>query len=99
MCFSNRYVNRVLVHDLAWDQKWYFLCNSWLAIDIGECVLDKVFPVATEQDMKQFRYLLFHGIFSPDSSQSGKTSMKKKQTKALEKNENKEGLSTVLNGL
>ncbi|XP_026517425.1 polycystic kidney disease protein 1-like 2, partial [Terrapene carolina triunguis] len=48
------YVNRVLVHDLAQDQKWYFLCNSWLAIDVGECVLDKVFPVATEQDMKQF---------------------------------------------
>ncbi|NWI70106.1 PK1L2 protein, partial [Todus mexicanus] len=53
------YVNRVLVHDLAWDQKWYFLCNSWLAIDIGECVLDKVFPVATEHDMKQFRNLFF----------------------------------------
>lgn len=56
-------MNRVLVHDLAWDQKWYFLCNSWLAIDIGECVLDKVFPVATEQDMKQFRYLLVYGLF------------------------------------
>ncbi|NXD76051.1 PK1L2 protein, partial [Halcyon senegalensis] len=53
------YVNRVLVHDLAWDQKWYFLCNSWLAIDIGECVLDKMFPVATEQDMKQFSNLFF----------------------------------------
>ncbi|KAM6194938.1 polycystin-1-like protein 3 [Sarcoramphus papa] len=53
------YVNRVLVHDLAWDQKWYFLCNSWLAVDIGECVLDKVFPVATEQDMKQFSNLFF----------------------------------------
>ncbi|NWW09404.1 PK1L2 protein, partial [Oreocharis arfaki] len=53
------YVNRVLVHDLAWDQKWYFLCNSWLAIDIGECVLDKVFPVATEQDMKRFSNLFF----------------------------------------
>ncbi|XP_019360809.1 PREDICTED: polycystic kidney disease protein 1-like 2 [Gavialis gangeticus] len=53
------YVNRVLVHDLAWDQKWYFLCNSWLAIDVGECVLDKVFPVATEQDMKQFSNLFF----------------------------------------
>ncbi|NXO69413.1 PK1L2 protein, partial [Phainopepla nitens] len=53
------YVNRVLVHDLTWDQKWYFLCNSWLAIDIGECVLDKVFPVATEQDMKQFSNLFF----------------------------------------
>ncbi|GAB0195474.1 polycystic kidney disease protein 1-like 2 [Grus japonensis] len=53
------YVNRILVHDLAWDQKWYFLCNSWLAVDIGECVLDKVFPVATEQDMKQFSNLFF----------------------------------------
>ncbi|NXA35063.1 PK1L2 protein, partial [Eudromia elegans] len=53
------YVNRVVVHDLAWDRKWYFLCNSWLAIDIGECVLDKVFPVATEQDMKQFSNLFF----------------------------------------
>ncbi|NXX88600.1 PK1L2 protein, partial [Centropus bengalensis] len=53
------YVNRVLVHDLARDQKWYFLCNSWLAVDIGECVLDKVFPVATEQDMKQFSNLFF----------------------------------------
>ncbi|NXF29075.1 PK1L2 protein, partial [Nyctibius bracteatus] len=53
------YVNRVLVHDLAWDQKWYFLCNSWLAVDIGECLLDKVFPVATEQDLKQFSNLFF----------------------------------------
>ncbi|ETE70234.1 Polycystic kidney disease protein 1-like 2, partial [Ophiophagus hannah] len=54
-----RYVNRVLVHDVATDQKWYFLCNSWLAIDVGDCVLDKVFPVATEQDMKQFSNLFF----------------------------------------
>ncbi|XP_077166400.1 polycystin-1-like protein 2 isoform X2 [Paroedura picta] len=53
------YVNRVLVHDVAADQKWYFLCNSWLAIDVGDCVLDKVFPVATEQDMKQFSNLFF----------------------------------------
>ncbi|XP_037372114.1 polycystic kidney disease protein 1-like 2 [Talpa occidentalis] len=51
------YVSRVLVHDLARDRKWYFLCNSWLSIDVGECVLDKVFPVATEEDRKQFRHL------------------------------------------
>ncbi|XP_012602024.2 polycystin-1-like protein 2 [Microcebus murinus] len=53
------YVSRVLVHDLAMDQKWYFLCNSWLSIDVGDCVLDKVFPVATEQDRKQFSHLFF----------------------------------------
>ncbi|KAG8506263.1 Polycystic kidney disease protein 1-like 2 [Galemys pyrenaicus] len=51
------YVSRVLVHDLAMDRKWYFLCNSWLSIHTGECVLDKVFPVATEQDRKQFSHL------------------------------------------
>ncbi|XP_069871843.1 polycystin-1-like protein 2 [Dipodomys merriami] len=53
------YVSRVLVYDPATDQKWYFLCNSWLSIDIGDCVLDKVFPVATEQDRKQFSHLFF----------------------------------------
>ncbi|KAF5918575.1 hypothetical protein HPG69_005010 [Diceros bicornis minor] len=53
------YVSRVLVHDLAMDRKWYFLCNSWLSIDVGDCVLDKVFPVATEQDRKQFSHLFF----------------------------------------
>lgn len=55
----SRYVSRVLVHDLARDRKWHFLCNSWLSIDVGDCVLDKVFPVATEQDRKQFRYFFF----------------------------------------
>ncbi|KAF6078991.1 hypothetical protein HJG60_015036 [Phyllostomus discolor] len=53
------YVSRVLVHDLVMDRKWYFLCNSWLSIDVRDCVLDKVFPVATEQDRKQFRHLFF----------------------------------------
>ncbi|XP_051829552.1 polycystic kidney disease protein 1-like 2 [Antechinus flavipes] len=53
------YVNRVSVYDLTLDQKWYFLCNSWLSIDVGDCVLDRRFPVATEQDMKQFSHLFY----------------------------------------
>ncbi|XP_028608529.1 polycystic kidney disease protein 1-like 2 [Grammomys surdaster] len=53
------YVSRVLVYDSVVDRKWYFLCNSWLSIDVGDCVLDKVFPVATEQDRKQFSHLFF----------------------------------------
>ncbi|KAM5297461.1 LOW QUALITY PROTEIN: polycystin-1-like protein 2 [Glossophaga mutica] len=55
----SRYVSQMLVHDLAMDRKWYFLCNSWLSIDVGDCVLDEVFPVATEEDRKQFRHLFF----------------------------------------
>ncbi|XP_078524933.1 polycystin-1-like protein 2 [Lissotriton helveticus] len=53
------YVNRVLVHDVALDEKWYFLCNSWLSIDVGECILDKVFSIATEEDMRQFSNIFF----------------------------------------
>ncbi|XP_056382167.1 polycystic kidney disease protein 1-like 2 [Hyla sarda] len=53
------YVNRVLVHDVEMDQRWYFLCNSWLSIEVGDCVLDKMFSVATEEDMKQFSNLFF----------------------------------------
>lgn len=52
---THRYVNKVMVQDLESGQKWHFLCNSWLAVDVGECALDKVFPVATEIDLKRFR--------------------------------------------
>ncbi|XP_054627000.1 polycystic kidney disease protein 1-like 2 [Dunckerocampus dactyliophorus] len=53
------YVNKVTVQDLDSGQKWHFLCNSWLAVDVGDCTLDKVFPVATEEDLKRFSNLFF----------------------------------------
>ncbi|XP_073715516.1 polycystin-1-like protein 2 [Misgurnus anguillicaudatus] len=53
------YINNVMVQDLETGQKWHFLCSSWLAIDMGECTLDKVFPVATEMDLKRFSNLFF----------------------------------------
>ncbi|XP_051235467.1 polycystic kidney disease protein 1-like 2 isoform X2 [Dicentrarchus labrax] len=53
------YVNKVMVQDLESGQKWHFLCNSWLAVDVGECTLDKVFPVASEMDLKRFSNLFF----------------------------------------
>ncbi|XP_054909087.1 polycystic kidney disease protein 1-like 2 [Poeciliopsis prolifica] len=53
------FVGNVLVQDLQTEQKWYFLCNSWLAIDMGDCCLDKLFPVSTEMDLKKFSNLFF----------------------------------------
>ncbi|CAG5856045.1 unnamed protein product [Menidia menidia] len=53
------YVNKVMVQDLETGQKWHFLCNSWLAVDVAECTLDKVFPAATETDLKRFSNLFF----------------------------------------
>uniref|UniRef100_A0A665VH41 Polycystic kidney disease 1 like 2a n=1 Tax=Echeneis naucrates TaxID=173247 RepID=A0A665VH41_ECHNA len=49
----------VTVQDLQTNQKWHFLCNSWLSIDIDDCCLDKVFPVSTEMDLKKFRNVFF----------------------------------------
>ncbi|KAG9330149.1 hypothetical protein JZ751_027170 [Albula glossodonta] len=48
-----------MVQDLETGQKWQFLCNSWLAVDMGDFVLDKSFPVASEMDLKRFSNLFF----------------------------------------
>ncbi|XP_028446278.1 polycystic kidney disease protein 1-like 2 [Perca flavescens] len=53
------YVGNVMVQDLQTEQKWHFLCNSWLAIDMGDCSLDKILPVSTEMDLKSFSNLFF----------------------------------------
>ncbi|KAF7216061.1 polycystic kidney disease protein 1-like 2 [Nothobranchius furzeri] len=49
------FVGNIMVQDLQTDEKWIFLCNSWLAIDMGECSLDQIFPASTETDLKTFR--------------------------------------------
>ncbi|XP_072177058.1 polycystin-1-like protein 2 [Diadema setosum] len=51
------HINRILVHDLQTRQLWYFLCHTWLAVDLGEGVLDKTFPVAKPEDLHQFDHL------------------------------------------
>ncbi|KAJ8417701.1 hypothetical protein AAFF_G00225440 [Aldrovandia affinis] len=53
------YVDKVMVQDLETGQKWYFLCNSWMAVDMGDFVLDKAFPVASEMELKKFSNLFF----------------------------------------
>ncbi|XP_059361535.1 polycystin-1-like protein 2 [Carassius carassius] len=53
------YVNTVMVEDLQTEQKWHFLCSSWLAVDIDDCTVEKVFPVASEAEMKGFSNLFF----------------------------------------
>ncbi len=57
-----RYVNTVMVEDLQTEQKWHFLCSSWLAVDIDDCTVEKVFPVASETDMKGFRWVHYLSI-------------------------------------
>ncbi|XP_062420899.1 polycystin-1-like protein 2 [Pungitius pungitius] len=53
------YVGNVVVHDIQTDQKWHFLCNSWLAIGMGDGSVDLVVPVSTEMDLKRFSNLFY----------------------------------------
>ncbi|XP_070574001.1 polycystin-1-like protein 2 [Ptychodera flava] len=51
------FVGHVIVHDLETDQRWYFLCNSWLAVDVGQGLIDRYFRVACEDDLRKFKHL------------------------------------------
>ncbi|CAI5656872.1 unnamed protein product [Oreochromis niloticus] len=53
------YVGNVMVQDLQTEEKWHFLCNSWLSVDIDDCSLDKIVPAASEMDLKRFSNLFF----------------------------------------
>ncbi|XP_051829492.1 polycystic kidney disease protein 1-like 3 [Antechinus flavipes] len=51
------YVNQVIVSDLATKKKWYFLCNCWLAVDLGDCRQDQVFTSVSKKELLSFRHL------------------------------------------
>ncbi|XP_072051916.1 polycystin-1-like protein 2 [Amphiura filiformis] len=51
------YLSRVMVHDLETDDRWLFLCNKWLAIDMSDGLIDKRFRVATNEQLKKFSNL------------------------------------------
>uniref|UniRef100_A0A2K5R3E3 Polycystin 1 like 3, transient receptor potential channel interacting n=1 Tax=Cebus imitator TaxID=2715852 RepID=A0A2K5R3E3_CEBIM len=51
------YVTQVIVCDMAVKRKWHFLCNCWLAVDLGDCELDRVFIPVSKRELLSFRHL------------------------------------------
>ncbi|XP_013408339.1 polycystic kidney disease protein 1-like 2 [Lingula anatina] len=51
------FLSRVVIHDLKADQKFYFICHSWLAVDLGDGQVDQVFSNATDDDIRNFTHL------------------------------------------
>ncbi|EPQ17033.1 Polycystic kidney disease protein 1-like 3 [Myotis brandtii] len=51
------YVNQVIVSDMAGNRKWHFLCNCWLAEDLGNCERDRVFIPVSKEQLFSFRHL------------------------------------------
>ncbi|EPY81984.1 polycystic kidney disease 1-like protein [Camelus ferus] len=51
------YINQVIVSDIAGKRKWHFLCNCWLAMDLGDCERDRVFSPISKKELFSFRHL------------------------------------------
>ncbi|ELR59797.1 hypothetical protein M91_21683 [Bos mutus] len=50
----HRYVSQVTVTDIAGKRKWHFLCNCWLAMDLGDCERDRVFMPVSKKELFSF---------------------------------------------
>lgn len=48
----------IIVHDLQTREKFYFICDKWLALDKQDGLIDRILPVAGEMQKTQFKYLL-----------------------------------------
>ncbi|XP_053126330.1 polycystic kidney disease protein 1-like 3 isoform X3 [Hemicordylus capensis] len=56
------FVHQVTVSALPARQKWHFLCDSWLAADLDDGQLDRVFVAASEKELLSFGHLFWAGL-------------------------------------
>jgi polycystin 1L2 len=48
----------VIVRDLQTNKKFYFVCEKWLAVEKEDGKIERLILVASEDQQKQFKYLL-----------------------------------------
>lgn len=48
----------VIAHDLQTREKFYFICNNWLALDKSDGQIDRILPVATSKQKTDLTYLM-----------------------------------------
>ena len=52
------YLSHIIVHDLQTRQRFYFLCNDWLAVEKGDGRIDRCLFVATERQKTDLKFLI-----------------------------------------
>ena len=52
------YLKFIIVKDLQTNERSYFVCNKWLALEKDDGKIERLLLVASETQLKQFRYLL-----------------------------------------
>ncbi|XP_061167212.1 polycystin-1-like protein 2 [Saccostrea echinata] len=41
------FLSKIIIDDLQTKERYSFNCNKWLAVDDGDCMLDRILPVST----------------------------------------------------
>ncbi|PFX27651.1 Polycystic kidney disease protein 1-like 2 [Stylophora pistillata] len=57
--YPSWYVNQITIKDLETDEKWYFLCGRWLAVDKEDGEVQVDIPVASKSDLSSFKYQFY----------------------------------------
>lgn len=51
------FVKLISIREIDTDEVWHFVCESWLAVDEGDGMIDRIFPVTSSKELKEFRRL------------------------------------------
>ena len=51
------FLSQVVIRDIETEEKFFFLCNRWLACDEGDGQVDSLFPVAGKDELRDFVHL------------------------------------------
>ncbi|KAI8502563.1 hypothetical protein Bbelb_192650, partial [Branchiostoma belcheri] len=49
------FLSKIIVTEVKTDNKYYFLCNKWFAVEEGDGKVERIFPVASDMEMKRFK--------------------------------------------
>ena len=53
------YVNQVVIKNLETEEKWYFLCSRWLAVDKENGKVEVDIPLSSKSDLSSFKYQFY----------------------------------------
>ncbi|CAF1578897.1 unnamed protein product [Adineta ricciae] len=64
--FASWFLKYIIVRDLQTMKMSYFICQRWFAVEKDDEKIERVFPVASEKEKKEFSYILskktFHSL-------------------------------------
>lgn len=55
---SSWYLKHLIVHDLQTREKSFFICEKWLALDKGDCLIERILPISLIKEKTDYAYLL-----------------------------------------